>query len=227
MSASTDDAQPPVLAVQKLAFSYPQRHVFTGWSHEFGAGLTWVKGGNGCGKSTLLKLLAGALKPIAGEIEVQGISITAQPLQYRSQVFYCGPGPIVFDHLSPVEFFGFMCSLYPSTDKNGLARNVEGFGLHPFLGLPLSTLSTGTQRKVWLSVALSAGTKATLLDEPLNALDAKSLEYLRSVLVDCAHDTSRAYIVASHEDLGAKALIAETLEIALLGLADGTVGQST
>src|ERR1035437_8510885 len=114
MTASNDDAQSPVLKVQELSFSYPQRQVFSGWSHIFSAGLTWVKGSNGCGKSTLLKLLAGALKPIAGEIDVHGISIAAQPLQYRSQVFYCGPGPIAFDHLSPLEFFGFMRSLYPS-----------------------------------------------------------------------------------------------------------------
>jgi ABC-type multidrug transport system ATPase subunit len=210
-----DSALGTVLTVQGLTFSYPQRHVFTGWSHDFRAGLTWVKGSNGCGKSTLLKLLAGSLKPIAGEIEVSGISVMAQPLQYRRQVFYCGPGPIVFDHLSPIEFFGFMRALYPSVDEEGLAQNVEGFGLHPFLRLPLATLSTGTQRKVWLSIALAAGTKATLLDEPLNALDAKSLEYLRSVFVRCAKDAERAWIVASHEELGAGTLKTEVLEMSL------------
>jgi ABC-type multidrug transport system ATPase subunit len=173
-----------------------------------------VKGSNGCGKSTLLKLLAGSLKPTAGAIEVQGVDISAQPLQYRRQVFYCGPGPIAFDHLSPVEFFGFMRALYPGIDENRLAQNVEGFGLHSFLDLPLTTLSTGTQRKVWLSMALAAGTEATLLDEPLNALDAKSLEYLRSALVHCAQDSVRAWIVASHEDLGVGSLTAETLEMA-------------
>jgi ABC-type multidrug transport system ATPase subunit len=174
-----------------------------------------VKGCNGCGKSTLLKLLAGALKPIAGDMEVLGISVTAEPLLYRQQVFYCGPGPIAFDHLSPIEFFGFMRTLYPSLDEEGLAKNIEGFGLHPFLEFPLASLSTGTQRKVWLSITLAAGTKATLLDEPFNALDAKSLEYLRSVFGHCAQDSSRAWIVASHEDLGVGLLIAETLEMSL------------
>jgi ABC-type multidrug transport system ATPase subunit len=217
-----DATHPLVLKVKGMSFSYPQKHVFTGWSHDFHAGLTWVKGSNGCGKSTLLKLLAGSLKLNAGEIEVQNISISEQPLQYRQQVFYCGPGPIAFDHLSPVEFFGFMRTLYPGLDEDGLSKNVDGFGLHPFLGLPLTTLSTGTQRKVWLSIALAAGTKATLLDEPLNALDAKSLEYLRSELVHLAQDAKRAWIVASHEDLGPGSSTAKTLEIALRGVASSS-----
>ena len=107
-SVPKDGFQSAILKVQRLTFSYPQRSVFSGWEHGFRAGLTWVKGSNGCGKSTLLKLLAGALKPIAGDMEVLGISVTAEPLLYRQQVFYCGPGPIAFDHLSPIEFFGFM-----------------------------------------------------------------------------------------------------------------------
>jgi ABC-type multidrug transport system ATPase subunit len=135
-------------------------------------------------------------------------------VQYRQQVFYCGPAPIAFDHLSPIEFFGFMRTLYPSLDEEGLAKHIEGFGLHSFLEFPLASLSTGTQRKVWLSFALAAGTKVTLLDEPFNALDAK---YLRSAFGHCAQDTSRAWIVASHEDLGVGLLMAETLQMALQG----------
>ena len=202
-----------VLTSRELSFSYPNRHVFAGWAREFRAGLTWVHGSNGCGKSTLLKLLAGALKPLVGHIDIQGISIAKQPLQYRQKVFYCGAGPIVFDHLSPVEYFGFMRTLYPCIDEVGLVQNVEGFSLHPFLKSPLATLSTGTQRKVWLAVALAAGTTVTLLDEPLNALDAKSLEYLRSVLVKCAQDPARAWIVASHEDLGSGSARCDILEM--------------
>ena len=91
MTASNDDAQSPVLKVQELSFSYPQRHVFSGWSHIFSAGLTWVKGSNGCGKSTLLKLLAGALKPIAGDIDVHGINLVLRQRQGR-KVFHSGRG---------------------------------------------------------------------------------------------------------------------------------------
>ncbi len=203
-----------LLRVQNLRFSYPQRHVFNAWSHDFQPGLTWVRGGNGCGKSTLLKLLAGALKPLSGTIAVQGISQQELHLPYRRAVFWCGPGPIAFDHLAPAEFFGFMRGLYAGVDVQALQRHVTGLGLTPFLGAALNTLSTGTQRKVWLAVALAAGTPVTLLDEPLNALDAASAAYFRNSLHELVQDPLRAWIVASHEALDDAPVQIRELELA-------------
>jgi len=208
------DSLPIVLKVQGLSFAYPGRYLFSDWTHEFVQGITWVQGPNGCGKSTLLKLLGGALNPISGHVAIGTIQAGHEPLAYRQAVFYCGPGPISFDHLSPSEYFGFMRSLYPAIDEEGLAQHVEGFGLHPFLNVPLALLSTGTQRKAWLAMALAAGTRVTLIDEPFNALDVKSLTYLRLALHRCANALSSAWIVASHEDPGAPASHRAILELA-------------
>ena len=216
MMEDVQHTQAPLLHVAGLSFSYPQRHVFTHWSHDFSGGLTWIRGSNGSGKSTLLKLLAGALAPLTGSIAALGIDIQSQPLAYRRQVFWCGPGPVVFDHLTPTEYFGFMASLYPQHDAQALAQHVEGFALAPFVHSPLATLSTGTQRKVWIAMALSAGTSVTLLDEPLNALDAASAAHLRSCLAQAAQNPDRACLVASHEDLGAATAQAHLLDLELL-----------
>jgi ABC-type multidrug transport system ATPase subunit len=185
-----------------LSFSYPGRHVFSDWSAEFAPGLTWIRGSNGSGKSTLLKLLAGALPPLAGRLNVREIDAALRPLDYRREVFWCGPAAIPFDHLRPPEYFGFLRSLYPRFDATALDAHVAGLGLNRFMGVRLSELSTGTQRKVWLTAALVAGTAAVLLDEPLNAFDSGSLRYALDRLADCAVDTARAWIVASHESLG-------------------------
>lgn len=207
------DSLPVVLKVQALSFAYPGRYLFTDWAYEFMQGLTWVQGPNGCGKSTLLKLLAGALNPISGHMAIDAIQAGQAPLAYRQAVFYCGSGPIAFDHLSPSEYFGFMRSLYPTIDEEGLAQHVEGFGLHPFLNTPMATLSTGTQRKAWLAMALAVGTRVTLIDEPFNALDVPSLAYLRAALQRCASTTSSAWIVTSHEDPGVLASHGAILEL--------------
>ena len=202
-----------MLNVKNLFFNYPERSIFSGWKHSFLSGVTWVKGSNGCGKTTLLKLLAGALKPSMGEIDLSGINQSTEPLQYRQQIYYCGPGPIVFDHLTPSEFFGFMLNLYPNSQEESLKQHIEGLNLMPFQDVQLKHLSTGTQRKVWLAFALAAETKATLLDEPFNAIDANSLEYLRAALGRCSKDLSKIWIVASHQDLGDEILVTETLSI--------------
>lgn len=192
----------PRLVVRDLSFSWPRRHVFTAWSADVGPGLTWLRGVNGSGKSTLLKLLAGALPPLAGTLGLTGntaLNPAADALAWKREVFWCGPGPIAFDHLRPLEYFGFLHSLYPRFDAVAVQAHAQAFGLAPHLGAPLAALSTGTQRKVWLAAALAAGTRLRLLDEPLNALDMASLTYLQCQLAQAAQQGSALWLVASHE----------------------------
>jgi ABC-type multidrug transport system ATPase subunit len=202
------------LQVRDLSFSYGDRPMFDGWSEVFGGGLTWLRGSNGSGKSTLLKLLAGALSPTSGQVAVDGMDQATRPMEFRRRVFWCGPGPVAFDHLSPQEYFAFIRGLYASWDDAAMAHHVHGFGLAPHLHAPLRTRSTGTQRKVWLVAALCAGTPVTLLDEPLNALDAASLVHLRTSLAGHANDPRRVWIVATHEALGDGIPITRQLELA-------------
>jgi ABC-type multidrug transport system ATPase subunit len=200
-----------VLSVENLSFSYPGRHVFAGWQADFRPGISWVQGGNGSGKSTLLKLLAGALPPITGQLTANGVQSSAHPLQYRQQVFWCGPGAIAFDHLRPLEYYAFLRGLYLQFDMTQAKTQASALGLGPFLGSRLRELSTGTQRKVWLAAAFAVGTPVVLMDEPLNALDAASLRHVLAQLARCATDSTRAWIIASHESLGAAGELATPL----------------
>ncbi len=194
------------LQVQGLQFTYPGRELFLGWGHHFTVGLHWLSGANGCGKTTLLKLLGGALPAGQGELVAAGVNARLDPLGYRRQVFWCGPGAPAFDHLSPLEYAGFMRGLYSHFDVAAWQRHVAGFSLQPFLQQRLRELSTGTQRKAWLACALSAGTPVVLLDEPGNALDEHSLAHLRGALASMQSQPAAASqaccIVASHGDLG-------------------------
>jgi ABC-type multidrug transport system ATPase subunit len=191
-----------ILLAENLSFSYGERQVFSGWSAEFHPGLTWIRGPNGRGKSTLLQLLGGGLSPHAGKLGVRGIDSAQRPLDYRREVFWFGSGSIAFDHLTPREYFGFMRGLYPRFDDEALHRSVAGFGLEPHRDRVLRHLSSGTQRKIWLTAAFATGTAAVLIDEPVNALDADALAHLHDTLEHGATDSARAWIVTSHEPLG-------------------------
>ncbi len=206
-----------VLQVRELSFSYPGRHVFNGWSGDFGPGITWVRGSNGSGKSTLLRLLGGALPALTGSVRVRGIDSVTAGLDYRRDVFWCGPGAIAFEHLLPLEYFAFIAGLYPRFNFADAQDTALRLGLQPFLQKRLSALSTGTQRKVWLSAAMHAGTSVVLLDEPLNALDRDSLRSVRATLATCAADDTNAWIVVSHEGLGEAETSAATLDLDVRG----------
>lgn len=188
----------PVLQAQSLRFAYRGRPVFDGASFAFAPGLTWLQGPNGSGKSTLLKLLGGALDPASGRRVAAGIDASEAPLEYRRRVFWCGAGPLPFDHLRAPEYFGFLAGLYPHFDTPLLDALVQDFALAAQLHVPIRSLSTGTQRKVALCAALCAGTDAVLLDEPLDALDDAAVARARQLFAQRRDDARRAWIVASH-----------------------------
>src|SRR5688572_9466265 len=58
------------IVCQDVWFRYHERSpwIIEGFSHQFGPGITVIKGASGCGKSTLLRLLAGYLEPNRGVI---------------------------------------------------------------------------------------------------------------------------------------------------------------
>jgi ABC-type multidrug transport system ATPase subunit len=210
------DADGAILSVRDLAFGYSQRTVFHAWSADAACGITWIKGRNGSGKSTLLRLIAGALPPLAGTLKVRGIDAMASPLAYRTEVFWCGPDAIAFDHLRVTEYIGFLRSLYPRLDVPAWQRQVQGLGLVDVLQQRLSSLSTGTQRKVWLSAALAVETAVVLLDEPLNALDGASHDHLLRELGRVGEQRRQAWVVASHESLGEAGEQARVLDLDVL-----------
>lgn len=191
------------LHCEALSFAYTQqRRVVDLWTQTLAPGLCWLRGANGTGKSTRLKLLAGALAPQYGTVRLQGLDLQTQPLDYRRQVSWVGAEPPPFEHLNPAERFAFLAGLYPRADAAQWQAHVDGFGLTPFLHQPLSQLSTGTQHKAALAAALALQTPLLLLDEPLNALDAQSLSYLRARMAEAAQARDRLWLVVSHEDLG-------------------------
>jgi len=76
---------------------------------------------------------------------------------------------------------------------------VQALELDPHLDKTLSMLSTGTRRKVALAGLLASGATVTCLDQPFDALDARSRRVVRDFLTDVADHPSRSWVVADHE----------------------------
>ena len=188
----------PLLTVEGLQFSYPERPLFSNWSANILPGVNWVIGGDGTGKTTLLKLLAGDIVG-RGKLRIGGISLDAQPEVYRRHFAWCDPCTDAFDQISPSSYFGRLHDASPGFDKDDLSRHIEGFGLSPHIAKPLYQLSTGSKRKVWLAGSLASGALLTLLDDPRAALDGPSVGHLMRTLEDCARHPTRAWVVADYE----------------------------
>ena len=192
----------PVLQIDGLCFSYPSCTLFNGFSANIPPGVSLIRGGDGSGKTTLLRLLAGELSADTGQLQINGVSLTAAPLNYRQQVFWADPRSEAFDQINALAYFKSVQDRYPLWDGLLLAHLVEGLSLAPFVEKPLFMLSTGSKRKVWLAAALACGAALTLLDEPFAALDRPSIRFILDLLEDASAHLSRAWVIAAYEAPG-------------------------
>jgi ABC-type multidrug transport system ATPase subunit len=154
-------------------------------------------GPNGAGKSTLLKLIATALRPSSGQLEVFGGS--GQPALVRKRLGYLPDEAALFDELTGAEQLQMIAAIRRS-DEPVLTLLAE-------LGLEaadahtrISSYSFGMRRKVALAQALIGKPRLLVLDEPTIGLDASARQRAGVALRNRAQQGATAII--SSNDLG-------------------------
>lgn len=194
---------PPLLQIDHLYFSYPQRVLWQDWSADLATGVTLIRGGDGSGKTTLLRLLGGDLAPQQGTLLLQGMDSVVDPRGYQQQVFWQDPRAHALHDISGAAWLASLPAQYPAWDARALAAHVQGWGLAAHLTKPLYQLSSGSQRKVLMAAALASGAALTLIDEPIGGLDRPSIAYLQKALASAVQlsTTPRAIVVAHYEAL--------------------------
>lgn len=156
-----------------------------------------VLGPSGCGKTTLLNMIAGFLKPSAGQLALGG-NIIDSPGPERGMVFQQGA---LFEWLSVANNVNFGLRM-KNTDDATSAQEVEKWlnivGLNGFSDTPTYQLSGGMQQRVALARCLVNNPDLILMDEPLGALDALTREKMQSLILELWKETGKTIIIITH-----------------------------
>jgi len=162
-------------------------------------GVFWIKGNNGSGKSTLLKAIAGILS-FKGDIAIGTINLKNHGVAYRKLVNFAAAEPLFPEFLTGAE----MISLFAEAkDANTGQAEVllNEIGMKDYIHNPLSSYSSGMLKKLSLVLAFLGKPKLILLDEPLNALDAQSLEVLYRWINEKYAQEQISFLLSSHQPL--------------------------
>ena len=142
-------------------------------------------GPNGAGKTTTIKVLMGLVAASLGNVKVCGFNPSLEPVAVKSRIGYVAENSIVYESLSPRDFFEFVVSMRkidPISANRVVSRLAEVFDLAQYFDSPIATLSMGLKQKVALIAAFIHQPPVLLLDEPLNGLDAKSSRVVKDLM---------------------------------------------
>ena len=173
-----------------------------------------VIGPNGAGKSTLFRGLVGILKPLAGSIEVGGLDV--RDIAYL-------PQSAEIDRSFPISAFDFVgTGLWRATGffggigkgaRESIAQALAAVGLTGFENRNIGTLSGGQMQRLLFARVLLQDARLIVLDEPFNAIDAKTSADLMA-LVERWHAEGRTVLAALHDMDLVRAHFPETLMLA-------------
>jgi len=168
-----------------------------------------VLGPNGSGKSTLLGVLAGLLRPDAGQVILEGrvltdVAVAVQVAPHRRRVGLLAQQPLLFPHLSVLEnvAFGPRSTGVGRREARAAGRSrLAEVGAAEFAERRPGRLSGGQAQRVALARALAADPGLLLLDEPLAAVDIDLAPQLRALLRSVL--TNRLAVIVTHHVLDA------------------------
>lgn len=218
----------PALAIAGLRKTFTRTAV-DGLSLTIRAGEFYaLLGPNGAGKTTTLRMVAGLLKPDAGQISICGIDALADPIAAKTVMAWVPDEPLIYDKLDPLEYLEFVAGLWAmdAAKANREARSlIDVLGLGPHAATRCHGLSKGMRQKVALAGALIHDPKLIILDEPLTGLDAGSARQVKAVLKERV--AQGATVILTTHILDVAERMAERIGVIANGrlIAEGTLGE--
>ena len=142
-------------------------------------------GHNGAGKTTTLKSCAGILPFDAGQIRINGVDVSANPLEAKRVLAYLPDNPDLYNFLSGIQYLNFIADIFgveKSVRAERIRRLADSFELTADLAQPISAYSHGMKQKLAMISGWLHEPKLILMDEPFVGLDPKAAHLLKEMM---------------------------------------------
>ena len=201
MTSINADPPAPVLQLDQLSRRRAGRPAVQNLSLTLSRGqVLGLLGVNGAGKSTTLSMIAGALRPDSGSIQLNGADFLEQPELARQLIGWLPERAPLWSELTVNEHLdahGRLRGLSGSRLRAARTAIIERLELQPLARRLAGVLSQGQRQRLGLACALLHKPALLVLDEPANALDPVQVAALRSLIREKA-DAGTAVILSTH-----------------------------
>ena len=197
-----------IVEIDNLSFGYKGRMLHHGINMVFARGkVVAIMGGSGSGKTTLLRLIGGQIKPVKGEVRVDGEVVHQQDREgiYRlrrkmGMLFQHGA---MFTDLSVYENVAFPMrehtNLPESMIHDLVLMKLNAVGLRGAHKLMPTELSGGMARRVALARAIALDPAIIMYDEPFAGLDPISMGVICDLIRSLNDALGATSIIVTHD----------------------------
>ncbi|EUJ26377.1 Probable siderophore transport system ATP-binding protein YusV [Listeria grayi] len=194
--------------VEKLTAGYDRKTILHDIDLKLLDGeISVIIGANGCGKSTLLKTMAKLIKPMSGEVILDGKAISKIPAKEFARTLGVLPqervlpeGITVVDLISRGRYpHHSLLSSMSKADYEAVAEAMEMMDITAFANRDIEALSGGQKQRVWIAMALAQQTDILFLDEPTTFLDITYQVEILDLLTDLNRKYGTTIVMVLHD----------------------------
>lgn len=207
-SRSGDASNGTLVEIRNAHFQRGKRAILDGMSLAIPRGkVTAILGASGTGKTTILNLIGGRLRPSAGDILVDGLSVpqlrTRELYELRKRIGMLFQSGALLTDLDVFENVAFPIrehtELPESIIRNLVLLKLELVGLRGARELMPSQLSGGMARRVALARAIALDPMMVMYDEPFTGLDPISMGVIVKLIRELNDALSMTSVVVTHD----------------------------
>ena len=158
-------------------------------------------GRNGAGKTTTLNAITHLIRPDGGDVTIDGLRFSEDPVAYRDSIGYIGDSSYFPYRMTRRDIRAILKGFYPSFDAAAFDALADQWELPD--KAKIQTYSRGMKVKLMFAAALSRETKLLILDEATNGLDPLVRREILKLLQDYIADGKHSVLFSTHimEDL--------------------------
>ncbi len=198
-------APPPALALHDVSKRYGRHWALARLSYTLPQGRSLLlTGHNGSGKTTLLRLVATALSPTAGRVEVLGRDTVTARDAVRHEVALLSHASFLYEDLTALQNLTVLARLLglpsPSDAASALLTRV---GLTKRTDSPVRQFSAGMRKRLAIARLLMKTPALALLDEPFGELDPSGIQAMEAIIAELKA-SGVTVVLATHDQTAAE-----------------------
>uniref|UniRef100_E9PWH4 ATP-binding cassette, sub-family A member 15 n=1 Tax=Mus musculus TaxID=10090 RepID=E9PWH4_MOUSE len=179
---------PLILAVKNISLAIQERACFG------------LLGFNGAGKTTTFQILTGENIPTAGDVFIDGISLTKNIVKVRSKIGYCPQFDALLEYMTGWEIMIMYARIWGISEHQiqpYVKKYLNSLDLESHANSLISTYSEGNKRRLSTAIATMGKPSVIFLDEPSTGMDPRARRLLWDTVIKI-RESGKAIIITSH-----------------------------